>query len=165
MASANITTGTSRSGNLSKETKSNKTVGGKKKEIKYSDKSVGQPEIVNIFNAIKALMLPFVKGAIVERGGQPGIYCLLSEKQIEAAGRKFDEIYFASIMIQRGYVGFYFMPVYAIEGVKHNLKPELIKFLKGKSCFNIKKNDPVILIQVKEALELGYLCYEKSGWV
>jgi hypothetical protein len=165
MEIANISPAASVSAKLSAEKKSNKEVQSKMKEIKYSDKSAGQPEVLDIFNAVKAIMLPFVKGTIVERGNQPGIYSLVSEKRIEAAGRKFDEIYFASIMVHKGYVGFYFMPVYTVEGIVKDLKPALLKLLKGKSCFHIKMYDVVVLEQIKEALELGYRCYEKNGWV
>lgn len=142
-----------------------KTAIKKNKEIKYSDKSAGQPEMVVIFDRIKAMMKPYVKGTIKERGEKPGIYNLVSEKHIETAGRQFDEIYFASIIVQKGYVGFYYMPVYSQDGVKPKLKPELLKCLKGKACFHIKNNDPVIMSQIQEALELGYDGYKKRGWV
>lgn len=118
-----------------------------------------------VFDNIKAMMKPYAKGTIKERGEKGGVYNLVSEKQIEKAGRKFDEIYFASIIVQKGFIGFYYIPVYAIEGVKELLKPELLKCLKGKSCFHIKKNDAVVMTQIKEALEIGYDCYKERGWV
>lgn len=150
---------------VSAEATTKKTRSGRKKEIKYSDKSEGQPELVVIFDLIKSMMKPYAKGTLKERGEKPGIYNLVSEKEIEAAGRKFDEIYFASIIVQKGYVGFYYMPVYSLDGIKQQLKPGLLKCLKGKACFHIKKNDPVIMTQINEALATGYECYKEKGWI
>jgi hypothetical protein len=44
-------------------------------------------------------------------------------------------------------------------------KTELLKCLKGKACFHIKKEDPQIMDQIKDALKEGYRLYEEKGWV
>lgn len=139
----------------------------KKKEIKikYSDKSAGQPELVPIFEQIKAMLLPYVKGSLQLVGGNGGMLCLVSQKPVEIYGRKRDELWFAGILVQKGYVGFYYMPVYAQPELKQVFKPELLKCLKGKSCFHIKKNDPVIMKQIKESLKVGYTMYKERGWL
>ena len=43
--------------------------------------------------------------------------------------------------------------------------PELLKLLKGKSCFHIKKLTPELLDQIKSALQVGYEAYQVRGWV
>lgn len=133
--------------------------------IKYSDKSAGQPELVPIFNTIKQLLLPYEKGSIKVRGGEGGQMMLVSNKPIEVNGKKRDELWFAGLLVQKGYVGFYFMPVFTKPEVKEIFKPELLKCLKGKSCFHIKKADPLIYAQIEEALEKGYLAHRKRGWL
>jgi len=75
------------------------------------------------------------------------------------------EIFFAGLIIQKDYVGFYFMPVYAATGLKPGFKPELRRLLKGKSCFHIKKLDEELLLQIQEALSVGYGLYQERGWV
>lgn len=137
----------------------------KDKPIKYTDKSAGQPELVPIFNELKKLLSPYAKGHLVVQGDQPGQYGLLSNKQIEVAGRKRDDVYFAGLLVQKGYVGFYFMAVYANPSLVKQLHPDLAKCLKGKSCFHIKKNDPALMQHVKDALKKGYDCYKQRGWV
>jgi hypothetical protein len=139
----------------------------KKKEIKikYSDKSEGQPELVPIFEHIKKMLLPYVKGSLELVGGYGGMLCLVSQKPVVIEGRKKDEMWFAGILVQKGYVGFYYMPVYANPDMKKVFKPELLKCLKGKSCFHIKKNDPVIMEQIKESLKIGYEMYKERGWL
>jgi hypothetical protein len=133
--------------------------------IKYSDKSAGQPEMVRIFNDLSILLAPYEKGSIKKIGGQAGQFSLISGKEVEIAGRKQSELWFASLLIQKGYVGFYFLPVYVRPGFKDLVGKELLKTLKGKSCFHIKSADPVVYQQIEQALALAYEEWEKAGWV
>lgn len=142
-----------------------KVVAGKDKPIKYEDKSAGQPEMVTIFNKLKKLLAPYSKGTMVARDDKPSQYSIWNNKEVELKGRKQPDVYFAGLLVQKGYVGFYFMPVYANPGLKSALHPQLVKCLKGKSCFHIKKNDPELMEQVKEALEIGFEDFKKKGWV
>jgi len=57
--------------------------------------------------------------------------------------------------MQKGYVGFYYMPVYMNDVVRRKLDPDLLKCLRGKACFHIKKNDPVVFDQIEKALLIG----------
>ncbi len=152
---------------VKKATKKATPVKKAKKEptIKYSDKSAGQPEMVLIFEAIKKMMLPYEKKKLKMIGGNGGMLCLISQKTVEIQGRKKDEVWFAGILVQKGYVGFYFMPVYAAPDMKKVFQPELLKCLKGKSCFHIKKQDPVIMGQIKESLKIGYDMFKERGWI
>ena len=81
------------------------------------------------------------------------------------AGRKRKEVFFAGLIIQKSYVGFYFMPVYTDAEAMSFIKPELLKRLKGKSCFHIKKLDAELLAQVDAALQAGCLLYQQKGWI
>lgn len=133
--------------------------------IKYADKSAGQPTLIPIFEELKALLQPYEKGSIVLRGGSGGQLTLVSEKEIVVDGRKKNEMYFAAALIQKGYVGFYFMPVYTEAEQQALFTPELLKLLKGKSCFHIKKWDDTLKKQIKEALKKGYEVYKEKDWV
>jgi hypothetical protein len=132
--------------------------------IKYADKSAGQPELTPIFEAIKNLLFPYEKGTmkLISSAGQ---VALISKKPVEILGREKDELWFASALVQKGYVGFYYMPVYADPKVKELIKPELLKCMKGKACFHIKSYDEQILSQVKDALSLGFMRWKKRGWL
>lgn len=137
----------------------------KENTIKYADKSEGQPEMVIIYNELKKLLQPYSKGSIKAQDGVQGMFNLVSNKKVEVLG-KIRDIFFASIMVQKGYVGFYFFPIYTDSSeISPRLKPELLKCLKGKSCFHIKKNDFQLLLQVKEALAIGHQLYKAKGWV
>ena len=82
-------------------------------------------------------------------------YDLWSFKDLVIEGRKRKEVFFAGIIIQKAYVGFYFMPVYAEPEVKQFFKPELLSKLKGKSCFHIKKLDAELLSANRGCAEYG----------
>lgn len=137
----------------------------KKSTIKYSDKSAGQPELTPIFKELVKLMEPFAKGSLEKSGGTDGQVGLISYHPAEMNGRKIEEVYLAGGLVQKGYVGFYYMPAYTAPEIKSSLAPELLKCLKGKSCFHIKKMDAQMAAQIKDALKKGYELYKKKGWI
>ncbi len=92
-------------------------------------------------------------------------YDVWSFKDLVIADRKRKEVFFAGLIIQKAYVGFYFMPVYTDPETKSLFPPELLRLLKGKSCFHIKKLTPELLTQIDETLERGYKLYQERGWV
>ena len=81
------------------------------------------------------------------------------------AGRPRNEVYFAGLIVQKGYVGFYYMPVYSDPERKALFKPELLKLLKGKSCFHVRKLDDEVIGQIDEAVQAGHDLYRERGWV
>jgi hypothetical protein len=135
------------------------------KPIKYSDKSAGQPQLAPIFKKLVALMEPFAKGSLQKAGGKDGQVSLISKKPAEVAGKQVDETWFCGALVQKGYVGFYFMPAYATPEIKAELAPGLLKCLKGKSCFHIKQVDEQLSEEIKDALKKGYALYKKKGWI
>lgn len=124
-----------------------------------------QEELLAIFEAVKKEVKPYEKGTVKARIDIQGKYDLWSEKPVEAFGRKYPAMAFASVILQSGYVGFYFMPVYGSDKVKETIPPELLKTLKGKACFHIKTTDKDLMKQIKQALKSGYDAYKKQGWV
>ena len=126
-----------------------------------------QQQLLDIFNALKAVMKPYEKGSIKARINIEGKYDLWSEKKgMQILGKTRDEMSFATIILQSNYVGFYYMPVYCEpEQIGARLDPVLMKMLKGKACFHIKKIDEGVVNMVKDAMMIGYDFYKKMGWV
>jgi hypothetical protein len=121
-------------------------------------------DLQGIFTTIKKEMAVY-QPPFQPKNDKERYYDLWSFKDLVIEGRKRKEVYFAGIIIQKDYVGFYYMPVYAEPEVKALFKPELLKLLKGKSCFHIKTLDEELLKQIREALEAGYRQYQERGWV
>lgn len=57
------------------------------------------------------------------------------------------------------------MPIYTDTSFEKVFKPELLKLLKGKSCFHIKSLDKQLELQIEDALKKGYNLYKKRGWI
>lgn len=131
---------------------------------KYADKSAGQPELLPLFNSIRKLVMTYAKGNYVAKADKPGHYELYYNKEVEQAGKTYPEICFASVLIQKGYVGFYFFPVYVDVSLAKELDAELLKTLKGKTCFHIRAKDSGVLNAIRDALKTGYRYYQSKGW-
>jgi len=71
----------------------------------------------------------------------------------------------AAIILQKGYVGFYFMPIYIEPEFKKKLPSALTQLLKGKTCFHIKKLDDGLLKHIAAALDEGVKNYKRRGWL
>lgn len=135
-------------------------------EIKYADKSAGQPAMVEIFEALKALLVPyFHKREIQAHEATYGQINLVSHKPVLINGVKKEEVWFVSLLIQKGYVGFYFMPIYCLPEVKEMVTEPLLKCLKGKSCFHIKKLDDGLKMDIKKAIKIGFDVFVQKGWL
>jgi hypothetical protein len=117
-----------------------------------------------IFDEIKKLMDKYVPPMITVSDTK-GRYEIKSTKEVDFMGKIRDGVYFGGLMIHGGFVGFYYMPVYCDPKIKKFIKPELLKLLKGKSCFHIKKYDKEIFKQIKDALKIGCDEYKKRKWI
>jgi len=121
-------------------------------------------ELKAIFGAIKPLLQAY-QPPLVPKTDNERYFDLWSPKPIVIDGRKKKEVFFAGLIIQKDYVGFYFTPIYAETDLKTVFKPELLRRLKGKSCFHVKKLDEELLRQIEAALRVGFERYQQRGWV
>jgi hypothetical protein len=118
----------------------------------------------DLFDEVASLLAKYSPPFEVRRDAKNG-YHLWSTKPVEIDGRKHKELFFAGVISQKNYVGFYYMPVYADPERKALFKPELLARLKGKSCFHLRKLEPEVKEQISEALEDGFRMYKDRGWV
>ena len=123
-----------------------------------------QEKLVPIYKTLKKLLKKY-EGKLKPKFDLDSKYDLWSFKDLEIAGRKRKEVYFAGLIIQSSYVGFYFMPIYCDTSLKEVFDPQLLGLLKGKSCFHIKSLDKELEKQIAKALKGGYELYKKRGWV
>lgn len=118
---------------------------------------------LTIFNALKTLLKKYEKDLSV-KGNSEDKYHLYSSKAVEAFGKK-RGMYFAGIVIRKNYVVLYFMPVYTHTKLRKKVDPELIKKLKGGSCFQFKDLDSTMAKKLEKMLKIGFDCYKKVGWL
>lgn len=123
-----------------------------------------QEHLTDIFQRLKIILKEY-EGPFTPKFDLDSKYDLWSIKNIEIDGRKRKEVYFAGLIIQSKYVGFYFMPIYTDTNLKDGFDPDLLKLLKGKSCFHIKELDAKLEKQIRKALKIGFKLYKSRGWV
>jgi hypothetical protein len=126
--------------------------------------NVKNEALLPLFAELKKILSPYAQRLTVRRD-DPGYLELWSDKEIEIDGRRRKDIFFCGLIIQKSYVGFYFMPLYANDDLSAVFGPELLAALKGKSCFHIKRVTPELKEQIEEALAAGWRLYEQRGWV
>jgi hypothetical protein len=84
----------------------------------------------------------------------PGIY----------SGKPID-LEVASLILGKGSVSFHFLPLYIRPALISKIPRALKKTLKGKTCFHIKSPDPVLLEDVRQAVDAGTQLYRDRGWL
>jgi hypothetical protein len=82
-----------------------------------------------------------------------------------AYGGKPVPLQLAAVILQKGYVGLYLMCIYMNKEAEKKLSPNLLKLLKGKACFHMKKLDDGLRKDIEAALEFGTKAYKKRGWL
>lgn len=73
--------------------------------------------------------------------------------------------FFASTIIKKNYVSYYFMPIYEHPDLLDSISPELKKRMQGKSCFNFKKPDEKLFEELSQLTEAGYKRYKEKGLI
>jgi hypothetical protein len=125
-----------------------------------------RPNLAAIYNELESVLAkyspPFAGRDNAVRNKRN--YVLVSEKEVVVDGRKKPEMWFAGVIEQKGYIGFYYMPIYCVPKMA-TLAPGLMKLLKGKSCFYVKQLTPELRKEIDEALKSGLAAYRKLGWV
>jgi hypothetical protein len=123
-----------------------------------------QKELLDVFAKLKRLLKkyepPFTSKLDIQ-----GKYDLWSIKNVFFAKKMRKEVYFAGLIVQSSYVGFYYMPVYAKSDIKKLFSKEILGTLKGKACFHIKSLDKRLEQDIAKALKIGFDLYKERGWV
>jgi hypothetical protein len=122
-------------------------------------------DLIEIFQTVRASMQPYETLGFNSRINSDTEYDLWSDKNVVLMGKERNEIYFAGLKIMTGSVTLHFMLIYTNPEVKELLHPDLIKLLKGKSCFHFKKLDETLMEHITQALDIGYKTYKQNEWV
>ncbi len=82
-----------------------------------------------------------------------------------AYGGRPTDLAMAGIIHQKGYVGFYYVPIYLDASVAKELSPALMTLRKGKCCFYVKKLDAGVFKDIDGALRAGTKLFKNRGWL
>jgi hypothetical protein len=90
------------------------------------------------FAALRSILEPYVKRLTVTVD-EPGHFALASPTMTDRVGRP---LFCAAVQINKNYVSYHLMPVYANTALRNSLSPALRKRMQGKSCFNFTTVEP-----------------------
>ena len=128
------------------------------------DENKKAAELMRTFKKLKKILEKY-EGSLKLKFDRKEKYELWINKEVNIAGKTKKELFFAGLTLQKNYVSFYFMPIYVEPELKEKLEPELLKLLKGKSCFHIKSIDQELENKIFDALQKGYKLYEENEWI
>ena len=74
-------------------------------------------------------------------------------------------LFFAATKINKNYVSFHLMPVYVKPELLKSISPALKKHMQGKSCFNFKKIDDILFVELKQLTNTAYRSYVDEGYI
>ncbi|WP_406659986.1 hypothetical protein V7O66_09050 [Methanolobus sp. ZRKC3] len=117
-----------------------------------------------IFLKLKSLLSSYVPPLVV-MVDEDRRYDVYGNKRAKIGKKEHENVYFASTIIQKHHVGLYFFPIYTHRDRFSDQPDSLIKLLKGKSCFHLKKYDEAIFAEIEALLDKGIDVYREEGWV
>lgn len=89
---------------------------------------------------------------------------VIGTKAVMQGKQKVEGHYFATLIPKPKDLRFYFFPAYThADEIKVLMNETLTKFLKGKSCFHIKKVDDAVIENLKVIIDRGVDLYQKDG--
>lgn len=114
----------------------------------------------DIFDRLKAIMHPLTHSLDVT-SDEPGNYDVYTHHVMKNGKPQ----WFGGIKIQKNYVSYYLMPVYANPDLLKALSPALKKRMQGKSCFNFKSMDESLFDELTTLTQRSYEDYVSKGIV
>jgi len=74
-------------------------------------------------------------------------------------------MFFASVMPRKDSIAFHFFPAYYKVDVIKKIAPNLLKCLKGKTCFHFKKEEQVNEKELEALLKHGVKAWKDAGYM
>jgi len=109
-------------------------------------------EFQSIFKKLRAILEPYAAKLVLVHDTDTHYY--LDTKLVMPATKL--PLFFAAARIQKSYVSFYLMPVYACPELSKSVSPALKKRMQGKSCFNFKSVDENLFADLAKLTAAGF---------
>lgn len=113
-----------------------------------------------VFDALKKILADRQAGLILDKES-PGGFSL----NTPYVARYQKPLFFGAVQIKKNYVSFYLMPVYIFPDLLTDISPELKRRMQGKSCFNFKKLEPPLFVELTELTRRSYDRFRVEGFL
>ncbi len=120
-------------------------------------------DLSEIQSTLQKLFIPHAPSLQIREHNDAN-YEVAGTKTVMQGKQKVDGHYFASVIPKPKDIRLYFFPIYTHVDA-FELSPDLKKFLKGKSCFHIKKLTPELEEAIKAMIAKGVELYQKDGLI
>jgi hypothetical protein len=119
-----------------------------------------------IFNSIKSCLQNCTPPMVVSKD-KASVFELIGNKPIPYGSKKVivPGMYFSSVVMRKDMISFYFFPMYFHTEEFTGLIPTMVKTLKGKTCFNIKKAEQVNEKELMQMLQKGVKAWKAQGYL
>ena len=120
----------------------------------------------NIFNKLKTALKKQSPPMVISKN-TADTYEIIGNKSVPYGSKKIivSGMYFSSTVARKDKVSFYFLPAYFGKKEFARIAPTVMKYLKGKSCFNFKKEEQVVGKELDALLKKGVAIWKKQGYV
>jgi hypothetical protein len=119
-------------------------------------------DFVNIFTRFKDMLSKYAGESLKIRNKNPDQFELIGPPTQRSNGR---EVWFGATKVNKSYISYYLMPVYACPDLLDGISPELKKRKQGKSCFNFTHVDEKLFKELELLTEQGYDRFKKEGFI
>lgn len=96
------------------------------------------------------------------RKDNENVFEVAGTKEAMQGKQKVDGFYFGSVVPKPKDIRLYYFPIYTHPDEFKWLSEQLRKFLKGKSCFHIKKLDEELETEIGKMIDLGVEIYQRE---
>lgn len=119
-------------------------------------------EFNNIFARFKDMLSEYAGESLKIRNENPDQFELFGPPTPRSNGR---EVWFGATKVNKSYISYYLMPVYACPDLLEGISPDLKKRKQGKSCFNFTRVDEKLFKEMELLTEQGYERFKKEGFI
>ncbi|RLQ93855.1 hypothetical protein [Falsibacillus albus] len=110
-----------------------------------------EEQFSEVFQALRGILEQYEEGMEVKADNDESYY--LDTRYTYSANNK--PIFFGAAKINKNYVSYHLMPVYVCPELLDSVSSELRKKMQGKSCFNFKKVEEGLFLELKELTVKG----------
>ncbi len=121
---------------------------------------------IEIFEKIKSVLQKQSPPMIVSKNTKD-CFELIGNKPVSYGSKKVmaPGMYFSSVFARKDMISLHFFPIYMKKEMFEPLIPNMIKLLKGKSCFNFKKPEDVNEKELNALIKKGIEAWIKLGYM
>lgn len=118
-------------------------------------------DLAEIQETLKLLMRDHVPPLQIRKDNE-NVFELAGTREVMQGKQLVDGYYFGSVVPKPKDIRLYFFPIYTHPNKFGPLSETLKRYLKGKSCFHIKKLTPELEKEISQMIDLGVSLYQKD---